>query len=152
MNGIYNLKGKVKGDDIILLHFAVSPLTSDVIISDAIRVAKEKGNAFPADEMIMCTCIKDTPDSSHTEILRESIVGLNGPWTFVYDDVLSVYEECEKRGRLNTTDPHTSALYFALGKTIYFSKSATNNIKITQKEDLDMFEGYIMLQESRKQK
>ena len=151
MNGIYHLRGKVDRDDVLLLHFAVSPLTSDEIIDDAIRVAKEKGNAFPADEMIMCTCIKDTPDSSHTEILRETIVGLNGPWTFKYGDVLSVYEECERRGMLNTLDPHTSALYFALGKTIYFSKSATNNIKITRKEDLDMFEGYLMLQEKRKQ-
>ena len=150
MNGIYNLRGKAAADDIILLHFAVSPLTTDAIIDDAVRVAREKGNAFPADEMIMCTCIKDTPYSSHTEILRETIVGLNGPWTFTYGDVLSVYEECEHRGILNTLDPHTSALYFALGKTIYFSKSATNNIKITRKEDLDMFEGYMMLQEKRK--
>lgn len=151
MNGIYGLQGKVADDDIILLHFAVSPLTTDEIIDDAIRVCREKGNAFPADEMIMCTCIKDTPDSSHTEILRETIVGLNGPWTFKFGDVLSVYDESKRQGILNKVEPHTSALYFALGKTIYFSKSATNNIKITRKEDLDMFEGYLMLQEKRKQ-
>lgn len=150
MNGIFNLKDKVAKDDIILIQFAVSPMITDEIIDDSIRVCKEYGNAVAADEMIMCTCIKDDDYSSSQSILRETLVGLNAPWTFKYDVVYGAYEEAIEENILDTLEPHTTSLMFALGKKIYFSKSATNNIKITRKEDIDLFEGYLLLQEKRK--
>ena len=150
MNGIFNLKDKVTKDDIVLIQFAVSPMITDEIIDDSIRVCKEYGNAVAADEMIMCTCIKDDDCSSSQSILRETLVGLNAPWTFKYDVVYSAYKEAIEKNILDTLEPHTTSLMFALEKKIYFSKSATNNIKITRKEDIDLFEGYLLLQEKRK--
>lgn len=150
MNGIFDLKDKVSQDDIVLIHFAVSPMVTDEIISDSIRVCKQHGIAIAGDEMIMCTCIKDDEYSSYTSILRETLVGLNAPWTFRYDVVCSAYEEGIQKNILDGLEPHTTSLFFALGKKIYFSKSATNNIKITRKEDLDLFEGYLLLQERRR--
>ena len=76
-------------------------------------------------------------------------VGLNAPWTFRYDVVYSAYEEALQKNILDDLEPHTTSLLFALGKKIYFSKSATSNIKITRKEDLDLFEGYLLLQQNR---
>ena len=149
MNGLEHLKGELSAEDIVLVHFGVSPMVTDEIIDDAIRVCSAHGNAVAADEMIMCTCIKDDEFSSSTGILRETLVGLNAPWTFRFGEVCGVYETAKQRGILETTEPHTTSLYFALGKTIYFSKSATNNIKITRKEDLELFEGYLLLQEKR---
>ncbi len=151
VKGILNLKDKIKDSDIILLTFAVSPMVTDEIIDDAIRVCKEHGNAIPADEMIMCTCIKDDDYSSTKSILRETLVGLNGPWTFNYGEVRKAYEMALNEGYLDALEPHTTSLYFHQGRRIWFSKSATNNIKITRREDLDMFEGYLLLQEKRKQ-
>ena len=37
---------------------------------------------------------------------------------------------------------HTTAIMKALGIPIYFSKGCHSNIKITEKEDVDMFLGY----------
>lgn len=34
-------------------------------------------------------------------------------------------------------------------KPIYFSYGSQNNIKITKKEDLDLFEGYVMMKRKR---
>lgn len=150
LNGIFYLKDKLSADDIVLLPWAVSPMVTDEIINNAIAVCKEYGNAVPADEMIMCTCIKDDEKSSQTSILRENIVGLNGPWAFKYGEVKEAYEVALAKGILDTLEPHTTSLYFALGKRIYFSKSATSNIKITRQEDIDLFEGYLLLQEKRK--
>ena len=48
VNGINNLKGVLSDDDIVLFQYGASPFTSDDIISDAIRVCKEKGNSSPA--------------------------------------------------------------------------------------------------------
>lgn len=149
MNGIFNLKDKVADNDIVLIQFAVSPMISDEIIDDSICVCKKYGNAVAADEMIMCTCIKDDEYSSSQSILRETLVGLNAPWTFKYDLVCRAYEEAIEKNILDSLEPHTTSLMFALGKKIYFSKSATSNIKITRKEDLDLFEGYLLLQEKR---
>ena len=150
MNGIFNLKEKVAIDDIVLIQFAVSPMITDEIINDSISVCKKYGNAVAADEMIMCTCIKDDEYSSSQSILRETLVGLNAPWTFKYEVVCNAYEEAIEKNILDDLEPHTTSLMFALGKKIYFSKSATSNIKITRKEDLDLFEGYLLLQEKRK--
>lgn len=149
MNGIFDLKGEVSSEDIVLIHFAVSPMVTDDIIDDSIRVCTKYGNAIAADEMIMCTCIKDDEFSSSKSILRETLVGLNAPWTFRYDVVYSAYEEALQKNILDDLEPHTTSLLFALGKKIYFSKSATSNIKITRKEDLDLFEGYLLLQQNR---
>jgi 2-C-methyl-D-erythritol 4-phosphate cytidylyltransferase len=149
MNGIFNLKDKVADDDIVLIQFAVSPMITDEIIDDSINVCEKYGNAVAADEMIMCTCIKDDEYGSSQSILRETLVGLKAPWTFKYDLVCRAYEEAIEKNILGSLEPHTTSLMFALGKKIYFSKSATSNIKITRKENLDLFEGYLLLQKSR---
>ena len=149
LNGIFNLKDIVADDDIVLIQFAVSPMITDEIIDDSINVCEKYGNAVAADEMIMCTCIKDNEYGSSQSILRETLVGLNAPWTFKYDLVCRAYEEAIENNILDSLEPHTTSLMFALGKKIYFSKSATSNIKITRKEDLDLFEGYLLLQKSR---
>ncbi|WP_292197755.1 DJ-1 family glyoxalase III, partial [Butyrivibrio sp.] len=47
--------------------------------------------------------------------------------------------------------PHTTTLMYAMGKKIYFALGSQNNIKITRKEDLELFEGYV-LEQQRKSK
>lgn len=149
MNGVFNLQDKVNGDDIVLIQFAVSPMITNDIINDSIRVCSQHGNAVAADEMIMCTCIKDNEYCSSKSILRETLVGLNAPWTFRYNVVYGAYKAALEKEILESLEPHTTSLMFALGKKIYFSKSSTSNIKITRKEDLDLFEGYLLLKEKR---
>ena len=149
MNGIYNLQNKINGDDIVLIQFAVSPMITDEIIDDAIKVCRKYGNSVAADKIVMCTCIKDNDICSSNPISRESIIGFNAPWCFKYDLVLSCYKEAEKRRILDKIEPHTTSVLFALGYKIYFSKSSPINIKITYKEDLDLFEGYLLLQKFR---
>lgn len=44
-NGVYELERHFKSDDIVLIHDAIRPMISADIISDCIRITKEKGNA-----------------------------------------------------------------------------------------------------------
>ena len=99
--------------------------------------------------MTLCTCIKDDEESSTTSILRETLMGFANPWTFRFGEVVEAYETAMERGILGELEPHTTSLYFALGKRIWFSKSATTNIKITTPEDLDIFEGLLLLRQKR---
>ena len=154
-NGIYNLKGKILDEDIVVMTFGVSPMVSDMAINDSIRVCQEKGDAMATVDMTLCTVIKDEKDdekSSTESILRERIAGLANPWTFKFGDIYDSYRQVENMGILDQLEPHTQSVYFALGKRIYFSKGDTNTCKITYKEDIDEFEAYLLLQMKREGK
>ncbi len=150
LNGIFNLKGKLKAEDIVVISFGVSPMTSEDIVNDSIRVCREHGNAIASEDMVLCTCIKDDEFSTTQNILRETLKGFSNPWTFNFGELCEAYEEAIKRDILDSLEPHTTSLYLALGKRLWFSKSSSSNIKITTREDLDIFEGHLLLAEKRR--
>lgn len=139
MNGVFNLKGKLKDDDIVVISFGVSPLTPVEDIDDSIRVCEKYGNAIASKDLDLCTCIKDDEISSTQNILRETLKGFSNPWTFRFGELCKAYEQAREEGLLDTLEPHTTSLYFALGKRLYFSQSTTPLAKITTREDLDVF-------------
>ncbi len=145
MKGIYNLEDKISLSDIVIISFGVSPLTTDDIINDSIKTCQIHGNAIASEDIVLCTCIKDNEYSTTKGILRETIKGFSNPWTFKFGEVLEVYKECERRNIIKTIEPHTTSLYFALGKKLYFSKSNSLNIKITTKQDIEIFKGQLLL-------
>ncbi len=149
MNGVFYLKDKISPRDIVVIGFGVSPMTSQDIIDDSIRVCEIHGNAIASEDIVLSTCIKDDQYSSTQNLIREQIKGFSNPWTFRYGELVEAYETAVQRGILDTLEPHTTSLYFALGKRLWFSKSASTNIKITTKEDLDIFEGHLLLKEKR---
>ena len=150
MNGIFFLKGKASPDDIVVISFGVSPMTNDDVIDDSIRVAKEHGNGISSEDSVLCTCIKDDEYSSTQNLIRETIKGFSNPWSFRFGELVEAYEEAQRRGILETLEPHTTSVYLALGKRIWFSKSSGHNFKITMKEDLERFEGLQLLKAKRK--
>ena len=149
MNGIFNLREKIYPEDIVVLSFGVSPFTTPDIINDSIRVAKEHGNAISAENSVLCTCIKDDEYSTTQNLIRETIKGFSNPWTFKFGELIEVYEEVIRRGMLYEIEPHTTSVYLALGKRLWFSKSSGHNFKITMKEDIERFEGLLLLKAKR---
>ncbi len=150
LNGVMHLKGKIGGDDIVVISFGVSPMTTTEIIDDSIRVCKEHGNAIASEDPVLCTCIKDDAYSTTQNIQRETIKEFSNPWTFRFGELCEAYETAVEKGMLEDLEPHTTSLYMALGKRLWFSKTVSTNIKITTKEDLDIFEGILLLEEKRK--
>ena len=149
INGIFNLRESLGEDDIVVLSFGVSPFTTDEIIDDSLRVCKRYGNAIASEDMVLCTCIKDDELGSTQNILRETLKGFANPWTFRYGELVEAYEEARRRGILETLEPHTTSVYLALGKKLYFSKTNRKNFKITTREDLEIFEGLMLLKAKR---
>ena len=84
------------------------------------------------------------------KISPDDIVVFSNPWTFRYGELVEAYEEVQRRGIINDLEPHTTSVYLALGKRLWFSKSSGYNFKITLKEDLDKFEGLLLLKKQRK--
>ncbi len=149
MNGVFYLKDKISPKDMVVVSHSVSPLITKDIISDSIKVCKEHGNGVAAEDITLSTCIEDDEYCSSQNLIRETIKGLSNPLTFNFGELCEVYEISVKTGLINEVEPHTVSLYFALGKKIWFSKTNSNNFKITTHEDLDRFEGLLLLKQKR---
>lgn len=149
MNGILNLKGKIFEEDIVVISFGVAPMTPQEDIDDSIRVCEVHGNAIASVDIDLCTCIKDNEESSTQNIMRETLKGFANPWSFKFGELYEAYKEATRRDILNNLEPHTTSLYFALGKRLWFSQSTAKQCKITHKSDLDIFEGSLLLKETR---
>lgn len=149
LNGVYHLRGKISPDDIAVISFGVSPFCSPDIINDSIRVASEHGNGISAEDYVLCTCIKDDDYSTTQNLIRETIKGFSNPWSFRYGELVEAYDEVIAKGMLDDLEPHTTSVYLALGKRLWFSKTSGHNFKISNREDLERFEGLLLLKEKR---
>lgn len=154
LNGVRYLEDKLSRDDIILVHFGASPFITGDIITDCIRVCKEKGNAISTTDYyilsgkkVSTTSVSDPDNYSDEYIDRETIAVMNSPHAFNYGFIDDLYKEAIKTGVIDTVEPHTTTLMYAMGKRIYFALGSQNNIKITRKEDLDLFEGYVLMKQ-----
>lgn len=157
MNGVAFLKDKVREDDTVLFHFGASPFIKPDVISDVIRVCQETGtNAIATTDYILLSGIKkktapaSAPGNYTDEYIdRDTIAVMNTPHAFRYGFVAGMYEEAVRSGVIDTVEPHTTTLMYAMGKPIYFSKGRQDNIKITTKEDLELFEGHVLAEQRR---
>ncbi len=148
-NGLKNLKNKLQEDDFVMIHMSVAPFIDDEIIDDALLVAKEKGNSISENPCLLCMGSRDTDEYSTKSVLRETITGLNTPQTFRYQEILDLYDKADEDNILDTLEPHTTSVYYHYGKTLYFSKGSQLNIKITNQDDLDLFEAFCIMKEQR---
>lgn len=146
MNGVAGLSGIAKDNDVIMVHWSASPFVTEEIISDNIRVSKEKGNAISASYSYLLYGTNDG-DCAKKAINRESFMTLSAPQSFLYKTIVDVYRQVEEKNMFETCEAHTTAFMTALGIPLYFSKGSHTNIKITTKEDLDLFRGYLLNKE-----
>lgn len=157
MNGVNFLSDKAQPDDTVLFHFGASPFIKSDIIADVIRVCKEKGtNAISTTDYLLLSGMKkstktvlDPENYTDEYINRDTIAVMNTPHAFQYGFIVDMYREAVETGVIDTVEPHTTTLMYAMGKPIFFSKGSQDNIKITTKEDLEMFEGYVLEQQRK---
>ncbi len=142
MNGVAGLGGIAKPDDVVMIHWAASPFLSEDIISDNIRVCKEKGNAITASYSYLLYGSNDG-DCAKKAINRESFMTLSAPQSFLYKNMVELYRQVEEQNMFETVEEHHTTVFMAeLGIPLFFSKGSHTNIKITTKEDIDLFLGY----------
>lgn len=143
INGVKGFEGIAEPDDVILIHWAASPFVSDEIISDNIRVCKEKGNAISACKPFLLYG-KRNGDHANTVIDRDTFMSMTAPHSFLFKNIKQMYAECETLGLFDKLEAHTTNFMAALNIPIYFSKGDQTNIKITTKEDVFLFKGFVM--------
>ena len=76
---------------------------------------------------------------------------LSAPQSFLYKVITDIYKQVEEKNLFEYVEAHTPAFMAELGIPIYFSKGSHSNIKITEKEDIDMFLGYQLAKKYKKE-
>lgn len=143
MNGVDGLKGIAKPNDVVMIHWAASPFLTGEMITDNIRVCKEKGNAITASYSYLLYGTNDG-NCAKKNINRDTFMTLSAPQSFLYEVITDIYKQVEEKKMFDYVEAHTPAFMAELGIPIYFSKGSHTNIKITEQEDVDMFLGYLL--------
>ena len=149
MSGINNLKDTIKPDDYVMIQYGAAPFTSDKIVNDVIRVMKDKGSAITATPCYQLLGSNDENATSKTWVDRDKYIQIACPYGFRFDYLLNVYERAKKKGLIEKVEPHTTSLMYTLGDRLYQAYGDQTNIKISTKEDLALFEGYVLLQQRK---
>ncbi len=150
MNGVAGLEGIAKPDDLVIIHWAASPFLSEELITDNIRVCKEKGNAITASYSYLLYGTNDG-GCAKKSINRETFMTLAAPQSFKYSVITDIYRQVEEKHMFEYVEAHTPAFMAELGIPIFFSKGSHTNIKITEKEDIDLFLGYLLAKKYNKE-
>lgn len=142
-NGVYNLEGKCSDDDIIIIHDGIRPLVDDTVLSDVIIKANQYGNAvssLPYNEQIF---IIDDEISTTKYIPRETLRRVSTPQAYRFGKLLWAYRKAFSEGIGINGSSYTNTMMVELGERLYFAGGSDKNIKLTTKDDLEMFKAYL---------
>lgn len=145
-NGLRALEDKVDLNTAVMIHDGNRCSVSSQIISDSLATYNMYGCAVAAIPCVEAV-FKSTDDgvSSTVSIPREQLFRTQTPHTYSLGKLLWAYGEAEKRGIKNSVAVCT--LMQMLGETIYFSKGAETNIKLTTPDDLEIFKALLALRD-----
>lgn len=142
-NGVYNLEGKVSEDEIIVIHDGIRPLVEETVLTDVIRKSQQYGNAvtsLPYNEQIF---VVDDELSTIKYIPRETLRRVSTPQAYRFDLLDSKYHEAFEKKIGIYGSHYTNTMMVELGVRLYFASGSDKNIKLTTKDDLEMFKAYL---------
>lgn len=142
-NGIYNLEGICKEEDIIIIHDGIRPLLENKVLSDVIKTCDVYGNAvtsLPYNEQIFV--MKDEYSTSQY-IPRDILRRVSTPQAYKFHKLLWAYKKAFKDSIGIHGSAYVNTLMVDLGETLYFAEGSEKNIKLTTKDDFEMFKAYL---------
>ncbi len=145
-NGVYSLEGTAKEDDIIIIHDGIRPIIDDYVLTDVIEKCKRFGNAvtaMPYNEQIF---IADDEISTTSYIRRETVRRVSTPQAYKFSTLDRIYHEAFETGVGLHSSSYANTLMVEMGERLYFSAGSERNIKLTTKDDIDLFKAYLRLE------
>ena len=142
-NGVYHLEGIATPDDIIIIHDGIRPLVDETVLTDVIRKAQQYGNAvtaMPYNEQIF---VADDEISTVKYIPRETLRRVATPQGYRFDLLDEKYHEAYEKEIGIYGSSYANTMMVELGVRLYFAAGSDKNIKLTTKDDLEMFKAYL---------
>lgn len=144
-NGVYHLENIAKDDDIVIIHDGIRPLVDATVLSDVIVKAKKYGNgvtSLPYNEQIFVVNPKDETTTCKY-IPRETLRRVSTPQAYSFGKLIWAYKEAFEKEIGIYGSSYTNTMMVELGETLHFAAGSDKNIKLTTKDDLEMFKGYL---------
>ena len=148
-NGIFNLDGKCKDDDTIIIHDGIRPLIEEAVLSDVIIKCEKYGNAvtsMPYNEQIF---VLDDEISTTKYIPRETLRRVSTPQAYKFGTIHAAYKEAFEKEIGIYGSSYANTMMVELGHRLYFALGSDKNIKLTTKDDLELFKAYIKMDQDR---
>lgn len=142
-NGVYNLEGKCEPEDTIIIHDGIRPLVDETVLSDVIIKCQQYGNAvtsLPYNEQIF---VVDDEISTVKYIPRETLRRVATPQAYKFQLLDEKYHEAFEKEIGIYGSAYTNTMMVELGERLYFAVGSDKNIKLTTKDDLEMFKAYL---------
>lgn len=137
-------------EDIVIIHDSIRPLVSDEIISDSIRVCKEKGMGISAVSSMDNVMLTNDGESGLQSISRYAFRRIQTPQTYQLGNLRKFHAEAMEQKIRNEND--TNNMVSKLGVKVFLSKGSDLNIKINTVEDVEMFKALYNMNAEGKQK
>ena len=144
-NGVYYLEGKCSDEDIIIIHDGIRPLVDETVLTDVIVKAQQYGNAvtsLPYNEQIF-VIDEENITSTIRYIPREKLRRVSTPQAYKFGKLDWAYHEAYEKEIGIYGSSYTNTMMVELGERLYFASGSDRNIKLTTKDDLEIFRGYL---------
>lgn len=146
-NGIYNLESICQENDIVLVHDGIRPLINPSILSDVIVQCQKYGNAVTATPYNEQLFIADDDISTVQYIPRETVRRVATPQAYRFGLLDSKYHEAFEKGIGISASSYANTMMVELGERLYFAAGSDRNVKLTTKDDLDIFKAILKMSE-----
>ena len=130
-NGLKSLEDT--NTDIVLIHDGARPFISDRIIDDGIKFAQVYGACAPGVMPKDTIKIKNESNFSVSTPDRGSLVAIQTPQVFKFNEILECHEKIKINNIVVTDDTMVAEKY---GYKVYLYEGEYTNIKVTTPEDL----------------
>ncbi|MGN0166191.1 MAG: 2-C-methyl-D-erythritol 4-phosphate cytidylyltransferase [Lachnospiraceae bacterium] len=144
-NGVEALLPYCDENDTVIIHDGIRPLVDAEVLSDVIDVCKKHGNAvtsLPYNEQIFVVNPEDETTTCKY-IPRETLRRVSTPQAYTYGKLKWAYEKAFTEGIGIGGSSYTNTMMVELGEILHFAKGSDKNIKLTTKNDLEIFKGYL---------
>lgn len=142
-NGVVHLQNQCDLDSVIVIHDGIRPLVDKTVLSDVIVTCQKYGNAvtaLPYNEQIF---VADDDISTVKYIPREALRRVATPQAYRFEKLIWAYEQAFEKGIGIYGSSYTNTMMVELGERLYFSAGSDKNIKLTTKDDLELFKAYL---------
>ena len=142
-NGVLEAERRYRREDIILVHDAIRPLVSHDIISDCIVQCKKYGSAIVTTPCNTAVLRKTGAECSGEIVDRQTLAMTQTPQAFPIGRLADAHRTTLERGIVNSVASCT--MMIELGETVHFSIGSETNIKLTTKDDLEIFKALLAI-------
>ena len=146
-NGVFYLEDKASLTDNIVIHDGIRPLVESSVLTDVIDKCSQFGNAvtsMPYNEQIFL--VDENDDSTTTKYIpREKLRRVSTPQAYKYGLLKEKYHEAFEKKIGIYGSSYTNTMMVELGVRLHFAIGSDRNIKLTTKDDLELFKAYLKL-------